>query len=295
LVELGSNLLDVEGCLRLRRVLHDLLVPSDFESARLELMLGAIFRRAGYRVEFRPELPNGRRSDLRIEIRGQIVFLEVKRLALSDSWNSVSRLWMALIDAVAVLHQIPRPSDGSIGCEIRLSQAINDRMGKGWQSDEALIQRIKSEVVSQLRSLIGRGTSQASFEVEGAVRVRIGPHVRSGTYGPPVSPTADLERAVRKFLTDVGEQLHPDYPGILVCQTGSILDVSQTRIRLEPLLASQERARHASVVVLLPVFTSLPQRLPMFPPFAVLNPAAKVPARELAAYRTLADRFGITE
>src|SRR5271157_2516995 len=262
LVELGSDLIDMEGCVRLPSIIRDLLIPSHFESTRLELMLAAVIRREGFCVEFRPELPSGKRSDLRVGNGQQTVFLEVKRLSASEAQESVSRLSMALIIAVGeILRAIPWPDAPGIGYEIELSDVVSNLMGAGLESDAAIIQGIVAQVGTELKARLLSEVHPIIYEVAGVVRVRIGPNVRNCLSGPTLSPIADLKRALTKFLRNVGEQLHPDHPGVLVCQTGSVLDASITRICVEPLLASQGQSRHASAVIFLPVYTSLPERL----------------------------------
>lgn len=297
LVELGSDLLDVEGCLRLPSIIRDLLVPSHFEGTRLELMLAAVLQRKDFCVEFRPELPSGKRSDLRVENGEQTVFFEVKRLSASETQESVSHLSTSLIFAVGEILQTknPWPDMAGIGYEIELSDAINNLLGTGLESDGATIQGIVAQVGTELNARILSQVPPIIYDVAGVVRVRIGPNIRNCLSGPTLSPIADLKRALTKFLRNVGEQLHPDYPGILVCQTGSVLDASITRLCVAPLLANQGTSRHASAVIFLPVYTSLPERFPIFPPFALPNPAATFPARDLSAYQALVGHFGITE
>lgn len=295
LVALGSDLLDLEDCLR-PSILHDLRTPSHYGSTRLELGLAAIFRRKSFAVELRPELPSGKRADIRVRAGMESVFFEVKRLAASEAQESISRLSFALIAKVGeILRTDPSPDVPTLGYEIELSDAINELMGAGADSDDAFIQGITSQVVTAVTAQLERQSPPFTLGVAGLVRVQIGPNIRGSLSGPTISPVADLKRALGKFLRNVGEQLHPDHPGILVCQASSVLDGSIARVLLEPLLASQEQARHVSAVVFLPVYSSLPQRQPFFPPFAVLNPAATASARELSAYRVLAEHFGIED
>lgn len=296
LVELGSDLLDVDGVLRLPSVIHDLRVPSHFESTRLELRLAALLRREGYDLEFRPSLPNCREADLAVKDGDQRVFLEVKRLLESEAQTSTSRLSMAIIVAVGdLLRTKPWVDIPGMSYEIELSDSIGDLMRAGPVSDRVTIQGLTSGVVAELKARLEHQTPPFEYEVARLVRVRIGHNLRAGLSGPRLDPVADLKRALRKFLHNAGRQLHPEHPGILVCQTGSFLDAAITRIRLEPLLASQEHARHVNAAVFLPVYTSLPERFPIFPPFVVFNPCAAFATQDLSVYQTLSRHFGIIE
>ncbi len=84
LYNLGTDLLALEGVRRLPSVIHDLKQPSHYESTRLEVELAALLRRHGYGVEFRPPLPDGRKSDI-LASSDQQLCLEAKYLSSSRS------------------------------------------------------------------------------------------------------------------------------------------------------------------------------------------------------------------
>jgi hypothetical protein len=294
LVELGTDLLAAEGALRLPTVVGDLRAASHFRSASIELKLAAIFCRLGYEVEFRPPLPNGKEADLCVTDKNSHVFFEVKTLSQSDVELSTSELSMAILMAVGeFLRNQELPETRALGYEIRLSDGVSDLMGAGQEPDRATIHGLTSGVIAELAAHFGRNELAFVYEVAGLVQVRIGPNLRSSLSGPKINRVADVKRAVMKFLRRAGEQLHRDHPGIVVCHTGSVLDSAVTRVCIEPLLGVQASARHVSAAVFLPVYTSRPERVPFFPPFAVFNPSATFQARDLDVYKTLSHEFNL--
>jgi hypothetical protein len=293
LVSLGSDLLDVTDVIRLPSIINDLRTPSHYESARVELEVGALFRREGYAVEFHPALPNGKKSDLVVN-DGESVFIEVKRLSTSDARASAEELSIILIDAVRELFSKKQ----GLRFQIELTDAIMDLLGSGPDADHGTIHGLISAVTSELKERLEHDEPPFRCEVAGLARVTVGPDLQTTSLsGPPINPAADLRRILTKFLRNPGEQLHPDHPGILVCKTGAvaIMNAALTRVRVEPFLGANPSARHLSAVVFLPVYSSLPARSPIFPPFVVFNPSAQFPASELSAYQTLARHFELWE
>jgi hypothetical protein len=98
--ELGIDLLSIDKCLRYGRVIESLRKPREYFAARTELAVAATLRREGHEIEFQPLLPNKRRADLIAESHGQTVYIEVKKLLLSDVRGLLNRLSFALLLAI---------------------------------------------------------------------------------------------------------------------------------------------------------------------------------------------------
>jgi hypothetical protein len=103
LLELGLNLLAVQDCLRLPSIIEDLRNAEPFLSTLLELKIAAMLRADGYKIEFRPPLPSGKRSDLMADIQGQRTYVEIKRLSESDTQESFHQLFCRLNAAISEL------------------------------------------------------------------------------------------------------------------------------------------------------------------------------------------------
>ena len=297
LLELGLDLLTMAGSCRLRSVVHDLRQASHYLSTRLELSLAALLKRDGHDVEFRPPLPNGKAADLVADAADQRVFLEVKRLSESEVRISTQRLSFATIAAISDLQRSePWSKFPQVGYDIELTDQVSGLFGAGTETDQATIGGLVNAIVSEVKTCFARNVPPFDFEVARLARIRIGPEAKCSVGGPTLNPVDDLKRIIMKHLRNAGAQLHPSHPGLLLFQTGSVLDAEMSRRTSEKLLQrQQENTRQVSAAIFLPVYSSFPIRASLFRAFAVFNPSAQVHAQKLTAYRTLSRAFDIAE
>lgn len=92
LYQLGQDLLELDGSLRLSSVIADLRNPGNYESARFEMGIAAHLKMKGSRVEFRPPLPNGREADFVAAYEGEQVYFEIKRFQDSRAQLALDHL-----------------------------------------------------------------------------------------------------------------------------------------------------------------------------------------------------------
>jgi hypothetical protein len=297
LLDLGSDLLAVDGSYRLPSITRDLRQPSLYLSTRLELCLAAALRRENHAVAFRPVLPNGRESDLVCDGGGQRIFVESKRLLESVVQLSTLRLSIAIVSAFFELQRSGLWSTfGPMGYEIVLSDRINGLFGAGPEIDQATITGLVTKIIIRMRNRLASSKPPFEFDIARLAHIRVGPDAKCTLAGPTLDPVADLKRILQQHLKDAGSQLHPDHPGLLIVQSGSVVDSTIARLTIEQQLQRQhETASHVSAVITLPVYSLFPVRASMFRAFTVFNPAARFPASDLVAYQTLRRAFELSE
>jgi hypothetical protein len=163
-------------------------------------------------------------------------------------------------------------------------------------ADEATIAAVVSAVIGELKNRFANSSPPFEFDVGGYAHIRIALDAKYTLTGPPFAPELELKRILQKHLKNPTGQLSPSDPGILVIQTGSILDAAMTRNTVEQLLARRgEQVGQLSAVIFLPTYSSFPVRRSMFRAFAVCNPRTQFPPRDLEAYKSLCSIFDIVE
>ena len=90
--------------------------------------------------------------------------------------------------------------------------------------------------------------------------------------------------------------MHPDYAGLLIIESSSILEPSTTRNEVEPLLcALGDEASQLSAAIFIPVYTSPPVRYGLFRAFPVFNPKTRFPAHDLHPFQVLAENHAFAK
>lgn len=290
LCSLGSDLLCVDGSLRLPTVVDDLRNPGNYESSRLELEIAAHLRRFGHDIEFRPPIPNGREADFVTRNEAQAVYFEIKRFRTSEHHAALQ--WLAQSVSFSLSDIISRhPSLAERNIEVALDHGLSDLLGMGPEVDAKVIDVITGQIIRGVEERAQQG-EVCSFEIPSFAVVEVGPPGKPGlavNYPGPTS-LAELRRILRRPLTDAIEQLHPDHAGVIVVQTPGQLDEELTRSVVSGLLThSGVEARHVSVVIFLPEFYSMPKIWSLFSPFSVCNSSAAFPAENLQAYKHMED------
>lgn len=295
LFELACDLSYVSECLRFPSLVDDLRKAALFSSSRLELQIAAGLVRSGQLVDFRPPLASGRRADLLSHDSSHDLFIEVKETTQSVPQASLQTLNFSLITALSDLQRTePWKSFADMGFQVEVSDTTLGLLGAGGDVDEATISGVTRAVVAEVKERFAKCQPPFEFDVDQYARVRIAPGAQCTLGGPPYAPEVELKRILQKHFKAPIWQLSLTKPGILVIRSCSVLDDFMTRTTLSPLLAKWgQQASHLSAVLFLPVFTSFPVHWSMFRAFAVVNPAARFPADELPAYRSLCRNFGI--
>lgn len=295
LYSLGSDLLCVDGSLRLPTVVDDLRNPGNYESTRLELEIAAHLKRVAHSIEFRPSVPGGREADFIATHGAQATYFEIKRFRASE--HQASLQWLAQSVSFSLTDIISRhPSLAERNIEVALDHGLCDLLGMGPEVDAKVIDVITGQIIRGIEERAEQG-EPCSFEIPSFAVVELGPPGKPGlavNYPAPTSLT-ELRRILRKPLTDAIEQLHPDRPGIIVVQTPGQLDEELTRSVVSGLLTHRGvGARHVSAVIFLPEFYSVPKIWSVFNPFSVCNPSATFPAEHLQAYKHMEDLLRAT-
>jgi hypothetical protein len=90
--------------------------------------------------------------------------------------------------------------------------------------------------------------------------------------------------------------LHPDYAGLLIIESSSILEATATTDKVEPLLSALgDSASQLSAAIFIPVYASPPVQYGLFRAFPVLNPKARFPAHELRPFQVLAESYAFAK
>jgi hypothetical protein len=291
LLGLGANLEEVSGCIGLREVIEGIRNPSDFESARFELALGAILAECGHNIIFRPSLPNGKEADLSACKDDQQVFLELKKLRQSQGQMAASEFSSQIMMAI---NDLTSPPDGPLlnyHFEVTLYPELLNSLGAGPEIDAHIINGAVEKIKKETQARVQRG--ELEFEIP-----RVGTFVfdrESGTKNSGVASSyggawSELKRILQSHVRDAVNQLHPKAPGIIVVQSEGELDEPLTELIVSSLLSSLgSKAQHVSASLFLPVTYSLPTRWAMFNAFSVINPKAVYPPENVQAFRDLSD------
>jgi hypothetical protein len=294
LFNLGSNLIALENVLRLPSAADDLKEPTNFESARLELEIAAILRRDGYRIELHPPLPNKKNADI-LAASDRQVYIEVKCISESASEVSIFRLFHFLTMALSDLFvSWPDPSLGTRIYNIEVAEDIIELLGANDAVDAATHHTVIGSIIDGIKTHLDHECC-AAFVLPRIATVKIFPRTgdyASGIGGPPINPQSELKRIARGPLQVAIQQLHPDYPGIVVLQTHGLIDQPVTEMVVGQMLRLLgEAAVHVSAVLFLPVYSAIPVRMSMFPAFWVVNESARVPATELGVFQALSRHY----
>jgi len=289
LLRLGDNLLQVAGTLRLPSVIKDLQIASHFESARLELEVAAHLRRAGFAVEFRPRLPTGKRADILVRVQEQQVYIEIKKFAESKVHESTGWLVQSVNSALAEMFD-HTPGLESRKYVVQLELDVGNLFGSDPEKNVAVMggitRKIRYEIVARLD-----GPFPLNFPIPSIGQIFVGGDARAGSsVGCPLpSAEAELKRMLPRFFRDAIYQLHPEFPGILVTQTGAMLDPTFTTMIVSELLTHPDvKARHVCAVLFFPVRCAI-TGWSLFEPFAVLNENAAVPFQALSVFPSFSE------
>jgi hypothetical protein len=192
--------------------------------------------------------------------------------------------------------RFPWSEHQDLGFDIEITETLIGLLGAGDDADQAIRNAIVSGLIENIEHHFAISEAPFEFDVDRYAHVRIALDAKCSISGPPISPEAELRRILQKHFRKPPEQLSPSDPGIMVIKSASVLDPGMVRKFLEPLLAARgDSGFQLSVAVFLPARGSVPIEWALFPPFAVLNPCARVHPSEVIAYRTLATAFGVVE
>lgn len=292
---MGLNLLQVDGCLRLSSVEHDLRQSDHFSSARLELEIAAALARAGHSVEFRPPLSTGKEADLGVHECGGQTFFEIKLMHHSEALAAVEPLRWQIADALSEPHLRHFLAGPAMGCEVEIAPAVLELLGAGPEADRAACAKIFTEFGRALEEHLNNSEPTFDFWIGSYLHMRVAPGIQSCISGPILSPQSDLKRIVQKHFKKPIEQLPKTSPGILVIQPPSVIEPPMAVAVIQELMRNwAANGAHLSAAVFLPISgtESVPWR--MFQPFAVFNPHAAVAANDLPSFVTLAEAYDVT-
>jgi len=291
LFTLGRDLECVEGCTGLRAVIEGLRNPKEYESARFELAMGAILCGNGHEVAFRPQLPHGKSADFSSRKKEQIVFFELKKIRESQAQLASSEFSSRLLYALTDLTRDPGGPFPNYHFQVALEPELLSAFGAGPNVDIHIIDGAVAQIAAEIRTRLTNG--EMSFELPGAGTFAF--DSTKGTKDSAVSsqhtgPGRELRRILQKALSEGINQLHPDFPGIIVVQSSSELHESMTRVVISGLLAGlQNKGQHVSAIIFLPVLYGIGLAWAYFNAFAVSNPNARVNPIELEAFKDVSD------
>lgn len=286
---LGRDLLEVGASLRLPSVVKDLRDPFSFESARFELEIAAYLRTCGHLIEFRPALSNGKSSDVLATFGEERVYIEIKSLQESQIQLALNDLTRSIAFAVSDLTRETSidPIRGK-GYSIELDGSLSNLFGNGIDVDRRIIEVIKNQILNEIQSRAASGAS-LDFDLPSVARVRIGGVPEGSFVNCPRAPSvAELKRIVNGRIQEAIQQLHTDYPGIVIFKTAGGLELEITEVILQGLISHfGPAAKHLSAVIFFPEYFGLLTAWARFHPFVVSNTNAAAPVAGLKAYEHL--------
>jgi hypothetical protein len=296
LISLGQNLLATRDAAGFREIVKDLREPGNYESARLELSLGALLSETGHSVQFHPSLQNGKTSDLAVRTLDQEVFFEVKILRESQINDFLGEFttWLGItIDEMVKLHDGDlKEMNSLVELEPRIADIFSSKVKNGPNFGRSFAERTKMEIAQHLTG----GHRDFCIPEVGHFRFQPKDILPNSTITHlPVNSIVELGRILRNRLHGAIDQLPSNRPGIIVIRTAGEVEPALSYVEIQSLLGkSGDLAAHVSGVVVLPVTYSFPQRWSRFAGFAVQNPCAKMPLDSLLAFRTLAHECQLT-
>lgn len=290
---LGQQLISVATCLRHQQLIEDLKRADHFSSAYLELFVASKLQEHGHCVELRPKLPNEKNADILTKEDGLGVFWEIKQLSPSDARKAVEQLSQELLFSVARLQASGDTWPKEAGYEIVISERTLDSLGAGDDSDQALTAELIGMMMTEMNNRLQIGELPFEFNIRSYLNVRVGIGLTPRLSGPVFAPEPELKRVLQKHFKEPNRQLYPERPGILLIQSAAALDPLMTRKIVERLLEKQPV--HLSVVVFISVFPPDSMAYVFFPSFAVENPRARFPAKDLKAFQSICRIFNIVE
>jgi hypothetical protein len=295
--ELGADLLEMDGALRIRSVIHGLKQPSEFGGVRFELGMAALLKRNGFAVEFRPPAPGGRAADLAVAKGLEEVFFELKRLDETRIQAAVQRLTEDVMFATSDIMSERFAGTNAPKCAIEL---LPDALGmlSGDPESDAIVTRTYKNIISEEIIRHCGESLPIEFCIPSVADIRIGAAQDqfSGIGHPMLPPEVELKRIMRGCLKEALDQLSGFSPGIVVIQTGAILNPSVATSVIATWLTRADRdLSYVSAIIFLPAIPPSGGKVWLFPAFAVLNPKARYPAAALQSYICLREAFDIYE
>jgi hypothetical protein len=294
---LGADLLEMDGTLRIRAVVHGLKQPSDFPGVRFELGMAALLKRSGFAVEFRPPSPGGKAADLAVTKGSEEVFIELKRLDETKIQAAVQYLTEHIMFTTSDIMSERFADANAPKCAIDLSPDVLGLLSGDPELDAIVTSTYNNIIREEL--LRHRGKSlPVAFSIPSVANVRIGAaqDQYSGIGHPMLPPEIELKRIMRGCLREAIDQLSGFSPGIIVIQTGALLNPSiATSVIASWLSRPDMDLSYISAIVFLPAIPPSGGKVWLFPAFAVLNPKARYSASDLQSYICLREAFAIYE
>jgi|ERR1051326_8620493 hypothetical protein len=279
----GDDLLTVDGCLRLPSVEADLRNPLDCLSARLELELAAHLKRCGSGIEFRPSVLRNKRSDF-VVYSDPLVYFEIKKIQKSDDRLAVEVFVQSLILALSdIVPTSDKPSAKNCQVEIDLHEAVTQRL-ESRTARGPVTKEIFEKLIPEIRERVA-AQEACEFVVPSIGKVRIGTGRHGVRYRLPKNEAQRILRTVK----EAHMQLHPDHPGIIVIQSGEVLQPEDVQ-EIGQGLANLD-AQHLAAVAIFPEYFGFPEPFSLFSPFYVLNRKSTYDARRLKAFDDLLNVF----
>jgi hypothetical protein len=243
------------------------------------LDLAAHFKRLGHEIEFRPPLPNGKKADF-VVASDTSVYFEIKRLQKPERRLAVEELVNRITFALSDLttrwdnHAVKGPT-----IEVDLNQTVTERLNRRGDR-EVVAKEVIETVVEVVRRELAIGTRN-EFVIPSIGKIKIGTGISSVSYRLP----ADESRRILRTLKEAAQQLHPDYPGIVVLESGQVLqteDVQKIGTVLE-----QSIPEHLVAALVVPEYFGMFEPFSPFYPFYVLNRKGRYDVRTLKVFSDL--------
>lgn len=294
IIGLGSDLIAVQNSAGFRKIMNGLRDPWNYDSAKLELAVAAMYRDAGYEIELHPKTRTPKEADLLTRLDGEEVFFEIKTLAESDETKNIRSFTTWLMSALGELIPPERDSPArQLNWRVELAPDIWNRSLKQVAQGEHVADFL-SELNATISLHIDKGPG--TFEIPGIGLFELAPASSLPECGVRtiINPANELSRIMRSRFRNALQQLPPNKPGVVVFRTEGILQESVSNTAVQSLFkAEAQNAAHVSAVIFLPVSYAVPQRWSPFKKFAVQNPCAQFPASNLRAFRTFVDLCGL--
>jgi hypothetical protein len=295
-IALGRNLLlvrNLPGFNHLARALRD---PGNYESAKLELALAALYCDSGYEIALHPTTQKSKKADLLTRCACQEVLFEAKIVRESDESLALRAFTTHLATS---LNRLLRSGSGemqNMHYQVRLDDQIAKSYAKRMATEPRLFAELVSQTSASIQHYLDRNT--AHFVIPRIGDFIVAPKEAipdSRIIGPPIDSHHELGRLLGSRLRGAIRQLDHDRAGIVVFRTAGILEELPSNTIVEAFLREEgQRAAHVSAIIFLPVFYWLPTRWSPFNGFAVVNPFGRFPASSLHAFRTLVDQCSLT-